>query len=65
MGTNEAPELLLSKLLMEIWPLKAEIFSRIFCCNPKLVANETNIITTPMAIAAIAIFIIGAEILLL
>ena len=46
-------------------PLKADIFSRIFCCRPIPVAKETSIITTPIAIAMIAIFIIGADMLLL
>src|SRR5690606_30394130 len=41
------------------------ILSRIFCCNPKPVATDTNIITTLIATAAMAIFIIGAETLLL
>lgn len=46
-------------------PLKAETFWRIFCCNPMPVATETIIMIIPIAIAAIAILIIGAEILLL
>ena len=46
-------------------PLNAETFWRIFCCKPIPVAIETIIITIPIAIAAMAIFIIGAEILLL
>src|SRR6218665_4120598 len=46
-------------------PLNAETFWRIFCCNPIPVAMETIIIIIPSAIAVIAIFIIGAEILLL
>lgn len=46
-------------------PLKAETFWRIFCCNPMPVATETIIITIPIAMAVMAIFIIGAEMLLL
>ena len=46
-------------------PLKADIFSLIFCCSPNPVAKDTSIITTPMAMAIMAIFIIGAEMLLL
>ena len=46
-------------------PLKADTFSRIFCCSPALVAIVISIIIIPKAIAVIAIFIIGAEILLL
>lgn len=45
--------------------LKAETFSRILRCNPVPVATAISIITTPKAIAEIAIFIIGAEILFL
>src|SRR5690606_33447986 len=41
------------------------ILSRIFCCKPIPVATETSIITTLIATAAIAIFIIGAETLFL
>ena len=50
---------------MLICPLKAATFWRIFCCKPIPVAMETIIIIIPIAIAAIAIFIIGADILLL
>ena len=46
-------------------PLKAETFWRIFCCNPIPVAIETIIIIIPNAMAVMAIFIIGADILLL
>ena len=48
-----------------ICPLKAETFWRIFCCKPIPVATETIIIIIPNAMAMMAIFIIGAEILLL
>src|SRR5690606_25306990 len=48
-----------------MWPLKAAIFSLIFTCSPIPVAKATSIIITPIAIAAIAIFIIGADMLLL
>jgi hypothetical protein len=50
---------------MIICPLKAETFWRIFSCKPIPVAMETIIIIIPSAMAVIAIFIIGAEILLL
>lgn len=50
---------------MIMCPLKAATFWRIFCCNPIPVAIETIIITIPNAMAVMAIFIIGAEILLL
>lgn len=46
-------------------PLNAEIFSRIFSCNPIPVATEIIIMIIPIAIAVIAIFIIGADTLLL
>ncbi|GEM58628.1 hypothetical protein FC1_18660 [Flavobacterium columnare NBRC 100251 = ATCC 23463] len=54
-----------SKLEITICPLKADTFWRILFCKPTPVATETIIIIKPIAIAAIAIFIIGAEILLL
>ena len=46
-------------------PLKNTDFSRILRCNPTPVATVTNIMTMPKAMAEIAIFIIGDEILLL
>ena len=64
-GVRETSELLLSKLEIWIWPLKAATFSRILFLRPTPVAMAMSIITTPMAIAAMAIFIIGAEILIL
>ncbi len=45
--------------------MNAETFWRIFCCNPIPVAIETIIMIIPSAIAVMAIFIIGADILLL
>src|SRR5690606_12509682 len=50
---------------MMISPLKADTFSRTFSCKPTPVAIETSIMIIPNAIAVIAIFIIGADILLL
>jgi hypothetical protein len=50
---------------MIICPEKAAIFSRIFSCKPMPVATETIIIIKPIAIAEIAILIIGADILCL
>ena len=44
-----------------ISPLKAETFSRIFCCKPRPAATDKIMITIPAAMAAIAILIIGAE----
>jgi hypothetical protein len=46
-------------------PLNAEKLFQIFFCSPMPVAIDRIIMTIPMAIAEIAIFIIGAEILLL
>ena len=48
-----------------MWPLKPDILLLIFSRKPSPVAMEINIITTPNEIAAMAIFIIGDEILLL
>jgi hypothetical protein len=41
-------------------PLNAAIFLSYFSCNPILSQTETIIMTIPMAIAEIAILIIGA-----
>ena len=49
---------------MIIWPLKAATFWRIFCWRPIPVATDMIIIIIPRAMAMMAIFIIGAEILL-
>ena len=46
-------------------PLKATALSRILDCNPSLIAKENNMTIVLIAIAAIPIFIIGPETLLL
>ena len=56
---------LLSKCEITMCPLKEAIFSRILFCNPMPVDTETIIMTTLMAIAVTAIFIIGEEMLFL
>ena len=48
-----------------MWPLKPDTLFLIFSRKPSPVAMAINIITTPNEIAAMAIFIIGDEILLL
>jgi hypothetical protein len=52
---------------LNIWicPLREAIFCRIRSCKPLPVAIAIRIITTPSAIALMAILIIGEEILLL
>ena len=65
MGIKETSELLASYFVICMWPLKPDISLLIFSRKPLPVAMAINIITIPSEIAAIAIFIIGDEILLL
>src|SRR5690606_4392462 len=65
MGFMVSCELILLNSEIIICTLKAIPLSRIFCCKPMPVAMAIIITTMSIAIAAIPIFIIGAETLLL
>ena len=65
MGACAPSEMLVLNFDIVMCPLKATALSRILDFNPSLIAKENNMTIVLMAIAAIPIFIIGPETLLL